>query len=108
MTVEKTPPPGGGSHREAFARNAPNHTDALVLVANINRTYSVPADARVVIFSATGDFFAKAGGAAAVPTVAVTDGSAAELNPTQWNVEGVVSIGVIASAATTVTLSVYL
>ena len=108
MTVDKTLLPGGGSHRDAFARHAPSHVDARVLTANTNESHTVPAGARVVVFSATGDFYAEPGGTAAVPAADVTDGSASELNPTQWNLDGVTSIGLIAPAATTITLSFYL
>ena len=49
MTVEKTPLPGGRSHRAAFARNAPNHTDALVPAANGNRTHIASAATTVTL-----------------------------------------------------------
>ena len=45
-------------------------------------------------------------GAAAVPSD-VTDGTASELNPVVWDLNGVTSIGLIASAARKVTLSFY-
>ena len=49
MTVEKTPPPGGRSHRAAFARGTPNHGDALVPAANGNRTHIASATTAVTL-----------------------------------------------------------
>jgi hypothetical protein len=91
---------------ETFARSAPLYIDARDLAANTNETHTIPAGADFVIFSGDGDFFAKPNGAAAVPAD-VTDGTASELNPVIWDLNGVTSIGLIATAARKVTLSFY-
>ena len=89
-----------------FARSAPLYIDARDLAASTNETHTVPAGADFVIFSADGDFYAKPNGAAAIPGD-VTDGSASELNPVIWDLNGVTSIGLIASSGRKVTLSFY-
>ena len=91
---------------QTFARSAPLYIDARDLAANTNETHTVPAGADFVIFSADGDFYAKPNGAAAVPGD-VTDGTASELNPVIWDLNGVTSIGLISSSARKVTLSFY-
>lgn len=96
----------GANGELTFARNAPLYVDARDLAASTNETHTVPAGADIVVFSADGDFFAKPNGAAAVPGD-VTDGTASELKPTIWSLEGVTSIGLIASAARKITLSFY-
>ena len=89
-----------------FARSAPTYIDARDLAASTNETHTVPAGADYVIFSGDGDFYAKPNGAAAVPAD-VTDGTASELNPVIWDLNGVTSIGLISSAARKITLSFY-
>lgn len=107
MTVDRTLMPGGGSHRDAFLRNPPTHVEARRLTASAAEMHSVPLGAAIVAFSATGDFYARANAPAMVPSADVTDGSAAELNPTQWALDGVSSIGLIADTNTTVTMTYY-
>lgn len=96
----------GANGEQIFARSAPLYVDARDLAATTNETHTVPTGADYVIFSADGDFYAKPNGAAAVPSD-VTDGTASELNPLCWDLTGVVTIGLIASAARKVTLSFY-
>ena len=91
---------------QTFARSAPLYIDARDLAANTNEAHTVPAGANFVIFSSDGDFFAKPNGPAAVPGD-VTDGTASEFKPTCWNLNGVISIGLIASAAPKITLTFY-
>lgn len=102
--------------KQVFAANRPHqptvewsdHIDVRVLAANTAEQHSVPAGARFVVFSATGDFYAKPdGGAIAVPSADVADGSAPELNPLSRSVESVTNISLIAPAACTVTLAFY-
>lgn len=90
----------------ASLRSAPTYVDARDLAANTNETHTVPAGAEGVAFSADGDFYAKPNSAAAVPGD-VTDGTASELNPESWDLTGVTTIGLIASAARKITLSFY-
>jgi|SRR5687767_9270872 len=87
-----------------FIRSAPTYVDARDLAANTNETHTVPAGAETVMFSCTGDFYAKQNGAAAIPGD-VTDGSASELNPKNWSLEATTSIGLIAPAACKITLT---
>ena len=109
----------GANGEPIFARSAPLYIDARDLAVTTNETHTVPAGADYVgerfdlrapedyaIFSGDGDFYAKPNGAAAVPGD-VTDGTASELNPVIWDLNGVTSIGLIASAARKVTLSFY-
>ena len=96
----------GANGELVFARSAPFYVDARDLAPTTNETHTVPAGADYVMFSADGDFFAKPNGAAAVPSD-VTDGTASELNPFSWDLNGVTSVGLIASATRKVTLSFY-
>jgi hypothetical protein len=91
---------------QTFIRSAPLYIDARDLAATTNETHTVPAGADYVLFSADGDFYAKPNGAAAIPGD-VTDGSASEISPKAWHLEGVTSIGLIAPAARKITLSFY-
>ena len=89
---------------QGYFRNAPTYVDARDLAANTNETHTVPAGADFVIFSGSGDFYARKNGAAAVPGD-VTDGTASELNPKAWSLEDTTSIGLIAPSACKVTLT---
>ena len=89
-----------------YLRSASLYVDARDLAANTNETHTVPAGATSVILSATGDFYAKINGAASVPGD-VTDGTASELNPKGYDLNGVTSIGLIAPSATKITLTFY-
>lgn len=92
----------------AFLRAAPTYVDARVLSASSNEDHTVPSGGRFVIFSANcSAVYAKRGGTAAVPGADVTDGSASELNPAGWFLEGVTTIGLISPEACVVTLSFY-
>lgn len=90
-----------------FARQAPAHVDARALATTTNETHTVPAGAKYVVFGAAADFYAKPGGAAAIPSGDVTDGSASELNPVMWYVGATSTIGLISATAQTITLTFY-
>lgn len=94
-----------------FARSGPDYIEAAVLSANTNVSVPIPAGARFVLFSSTGDFYSKPSAAgsttAAVPTVTTTTGAASECNPGHWSLDGYLSIGVIAPATCIVTLTFY-
>lgn len=89
------------------------HTNAQVLAAETAGAITVPLEADVVIFSANTDFYALPNGTAAVPSAAVTDGSASQLNPTGWVLRGqgvdtaVESISVISENALKITASFF-
>ena len=97
----------GANGEMTFARSAPGHIDARALAANAAESHTVPAGAKFVIFGSDGDFYARPNGTAAVPGGDVTDGSGSELNPVIWDLKGVTSIGLIASAVRVVTLTFY-
>ena len=84
-----------------------NHTLALVLSPGFGKTVTVPSDARVALFSSTGNFWLSAGGAPAVPAMDILDGSAPELNPGGRMVKPGQTLGLVAPAACTVSLSFY-
>lgn len=80
---------------------------AVKLAGGTPRQVDVPVDAKAVLFSATGPFWAKVGGPATVPAADILDGSAPELNPLARRIGTASVIGLAAAAATTVTLSFY-
>lgn len=88
-------------------RRMPTYVDARVLAASVNEDHTIPANAKYVIFSAEADFYAKRGGTAAVPSGDVTDGTASELNPAGYDIEGVATIGLISATAQTITMAFY-
>jgi len=100
------PGEGYGGH-QTFARRPPGYVNTRVLAASTVETAAIPTGARYVIFSASGDFYARPDAAAAIPAADVTDGTASELNPAMWDLSGVTDIRLIAGAATVVTLSFY-
>ena len=98
---------GGG---DTYARPPVTYVTNHVLAAATRESITVPAGAKVAIFSATADFFAKADDGSsnvAVPGSDVTDGTGQELNPTVWDVENVDTIGIIASATPTLSICWY-
>lgn len=80
---------------------------AVPLAAGQSKTVAVPAEARVMLFNATGDVWVRFGGAAAVPSNDILDGSAPELNPIARDVSGIPSIGLAAPAACVANLIFY-
>ena len=93
--------------RETFEIPASDHVDCYVLAAGVPKIVTVPAPARHVFFSATGDFFARFGGPAAIPAGDITNGSASEVNPTQRALDSIQTIGLIAPLDCTVSLAWY-
>lgn len=80
---------------------------AVVLQAGVAKAVTVPAGAKAVLFAATGPFWAKMGGNAAVPADDVLDGSAPELAPVARQTTGVTTIGLVAATPVTVSLAFY-
>lgn len=90
-----------------WCRRPSDFVNALSLAASTVENTTVPSGATKVLFSCTGNFYAKLGtNAAAIPTD-TSDGSASELNPTAWTVDAGAVISVIAPVACTLTLSYY-
>jgi hypothetical protein len=98
----------GKNAETVFARSKPAFVNAVVLAAGVESLSAVPSGANYCIFSADGDFYCRADGAAAIPAASVSDGSAPELNSAQWDVNDVSSLHLIAPEDTVVTLSFYL
>lgn len=96
--------PFSGRH---MLRRAPGYIDAKVLAASTAETITVPAGAKYVIFSAEADFWANPNDTAAVPSGDVSDGSASELNPVGYDVEGVSTISIISETAQNVSVTFY-
>lgn len=92
------------NHRLPSAIPQADHRVAVTLSAGQAKSVAVPAGARLVMFSATGDFWARIGGAASVPAADILDGSAPELNPAARSLQGAGVIGIAAAAAATVNL----
>jgi hypothetical protein len=87
-----------------------NYSDVIdheVLAPGAAETHAIPSGANYCLFSATAPFFAKIGGAAAVPAVDVTDGSGSMFNPELRALEGATTIGLIAVTACIVTMEFY-
>lgn len=99
------------SNRGSFAPPPSDAVDARALAAGIAERHAIPAGSHFVLFSATGDFFAKFGDSsvtAAVPSADVVDGSAAELNPAARAVPaGTTHVSLVADADCLVTLAFY-
>jgi hypothetical protein len=87
---------------------SPDRVDNLVLSIGTAKSVAVPTGARFGVFSATGTFYARwDGSAAVVPTADVTDGTGAEINPTVRDVRDSASVSLIASAACVVAVAWY-
>lgn len=89
-----------------FCIKPSDYIDAKSLAGNIAETITVPTDAKAVLFSCTGNFYAKHGAAATVPGD-VADGTAAVLNPAGWIVTAADEIGVIAPTACILTIEYF-
>lgn len=92
-----------------FAFPVPDHVgDVLARSLGVATAESmtVPAGARFVVFSATTDFYANYVTTATIPGD-VTDGTAAELNPSVRDIQGVTTISLISPAASVVTAVFY-
>ena len=96
-------------NRNTFIPNVSKWVDAKVLAAGVAETITVPAAAKIVVFSADKNFYVNScGGTAAVPAADVADGSAAELNPSVRYVYGQGTMSVVSAEACVLTLSYYI
>jgi hypothetical protein len=80
---------------------------ALTLTGGVGKTVVVPAQARTVLFSATGNFWLGLNGAPTLPTTDILDGSAPNLNPGARAVRPGQLLGLVAPAACIVNLAFY-
>lgn len=83
--------------------------DARVLAeAEKAETVTVPAGCNFMLFSATGAFYVRSGGVAAIPAADVMDGSAPALSPSARRVTPAATFSIIApTAGTIVTMECY-
>jgi hypothetical protein len=79
----------------------------LALAGGVGKTVSVPAQARAVLFSATGNFWLSLNGLPALPTADILDGSAPSLNPGARAVRPGQVLGLVAPSACLVNLAFY-
>jgi len=80
-----------------------------VLAAGVAQAVTVPAGAKYVMYSATGDFWTEEGNATpAVPVATPGADSLIELNPdSRFITPGTIQIGLVAAAAATVQVAFY-
>jgi hypothetical protein len=91
---------------DAFALGAPTYVDNYVLAAGVAQTVTIPSTATFGFFGANGDFYMNNNGAAAVPSVNITDGTGHDLNPSvRYFGKGQTTFSLIAPAATIVSIA---
>lgn len=92
--------------KDGFALQPPDYVDSVVLTGSAVQ-FTVPIDARYVVFSSGGDFYVSYGDnpTAEEPSGTTSDGSASELNPAVRRLDGVDKISIIGSSS--VTLAYY-
>jgi hypothetical protein len=85
------------------------YINAYVLVGGAAQAVTIPAGARVAIFSSNNNFYANfQGGSAAVPAVNVTNGTAPELNPVARDLTGLTTFSIISADSCVVTIAYFL
>ena len=94
-----------GNHSPVLAPS--DYVLAVHLAPDTPRTIAIPPDARIVLFSATGPFWARFAAPATVPATDILDGTAPELNPAGRSVFGIGQLGLAAATACIVNLVFY-
>lgn len=79
-------------------------TDAVVLAPNVAESYTVPEKCYLVVFNATGGFWVRRGGAAAIPSTEVTNGTAPFYMPAARLVAPGDTLSLISDAAVKVSI----
>ena len=79
-------------------------TDAVVLGAGVAESYTVPSKCYLVVFNATGGFWVRKGGTAAIPSTEVTDGTAPFYMPAARLVSPGDTLSLISDAAVKVSI----
>lgn len=92
---------------ELYALPAPDYVLSKLLAASTAEGFTVPANARYVVFSSTADFYANYSTTATVPGD-VADGTASELNPGIRDISGVTTISIISAGTPIVTAAFYI
>lgn len=93
-------------------RQPADYVNALSLVAGVAERVPIPQGLTFVIFSCTSNYYAKVGDSsvtAAVPSD-ITDGTASELNPLSYNLNGNAGwthISVVSASNSIATMSFY-
>ena len=90
-----------------FAIKQSDTINNRVLADSVAESDTVPTGAKMVLFSATGNFYCKINDTAAIPGADVTDGSGSEINPSGRVVAAGDTISLIAPVACVVTLAYY-
>jgi len=93
--------------RGMIGTNYSSSVYANVLAATVAEVVTVPTGAKCVLFSATANFYANFGAAAAIPATEVADGTASVLNPGLRSLDGAATIGLISGEACIVTMEFY-
>lgn len=83
-----------------------DYVSSRLLAADIAENITVPSGARIVVFTATADFYAKFNGTASVPGD-VADGTASELNPVARYIDDVSIISVVSAGVAIVIAAFY-
>jgi hypothetical protein len=86
----------------------PTHVDVVALSTS-NATYTLPAGARWLVFSPIGgaNFAVRKDAVAVFPAAGVTNGTGSFLNPSQLDVQGVTSLGIISNESSFLSIAVY-
>lgn len=96
------------SQRIAMGMMATNHIDNLVLTANVAKVYTIPTGASHVCLSGTALYYARFGGAAAVPGNDVLDGSGSSILPELREIpDDVTTIGFISPVSCIISIEVF-
>lgn len=91
-----------------FFLPAPTWIDQVSITGGANTSYTIPSTAIYIVISApSSDFWVKIDAAAVVPIAGITDGTGSFLNPAQFNVRGVTTIGFISASSIFITIAVY-
>ena len=90
-----------------YARSKPTRINAIALAGGVETIADVPQGATVCIFSGDGDFYLRPDATAVLPVTDITDGTAPELNPAQWDVHDIAQLHLVSPEDTIVTLSFY-
>ena len=85
----------------------PKYVNAYVLAAGVAQAVTIPAGARVAIFTSTSNFYVNWLATAAEPGSNITDGSAPELNPVARDLTEYTSFSMISPADCVVTITYF-
>ena len=84
-----------------------DHIDVVFLAADTAESFTVPAKAKIVLFSSTTNFYLNTRAVAVIPTGDITDGSGPEYNPIARQVSPGDALSLIASTTCIIMLAFY-